>query len=66
MQPWVGEFKGERFLLCISDIIRGTDLFMNFTEPSLTDPFIAVFMAAQTERWAEWTNRVVNLSKAIS
>lgn len=38
---------------------------MNFTEASLTDPFIAVFIAAQTERWAKRTNRVVNLSKGI-
>lgn len=45
---WVN--SGTFLSQCISDIIRHTDLFMNFTEASLTDPFIAVFIAAQTER----------------
>lgn len=38
---------------------------MNFREASLTDPFIAVFMAAQAEQGAKWTNRIIKLSKDI-
>lgn len=36
------------YSLYICDVISDTDLFMNFTEVSLTDPFIAMFIAAQT------------------
>lgn len=38
---------------------------MDFTEVSLTDPFMAMFIAAQKQSCAKWTNRVVNLSKDI-
>lgn len=31
---------------CICDIIRDKDLFMDFTEVSLSDPFMAMFIAA--------------------
>lgn len=37
----------------ISDIIADGDLFMDFTEVSCTDPFMAVFIAAQKESYTQ-------------
>lgn len=40
-------------LSLISDIIRDRDLFMDFTEVSLTDPFMALFIATERESCAK-------------
>lgn len=61
---WIGSFWGSHRLY-ISDIIGDKDLFMDLAEISLTDPFMAMFIAAYKESCAKWTNRVVNFLKDI-